>query len=1256
MHENDPVRATKSALQMHHAVKKLSTKNRKLSCSIGVTSGRVFCGTVGGQIRCEYTLHGTVVNLAARYMVAAKDGVLCGESTYNDSRQQVVFAKPVSIKVKGRTEPVNVYRPVSTKLVNFQFNADYNQIGRLKEETELQGYLKAFHRHGNNNYKKIAIYQGEGGIGKSRFIQYAHRRIQKYKRFHLVLGVGADTEKTKPFFIWGPILIQLASHYYDFMVIKFMNDSIQGAAKTKRGQESQADESVITATLRRLAFADFPNFDDLTGEDKLVFIEGMVPPDEKYKKLIPLLSSIVPNIVKSDATAASVAGAVRTTNLSMLIREMVVRYTTEISRAESGKKSISSMMGQGEGLPYNVRASSIEGMANIDEGREGNSSYTPNNKFRRQGTVSSGNREDAMLKEMRDRNSSGSRNRHVRDRLILAVEDLHWVDPSSLELLVSIASNVKEIVILCTCRDFDSGTHASELRKSLFSRLCELPQAEVHQLRYFYYEEVREAMCQWLNVSNVPDKAVSAVFEKSGGQPLFSEELCKLMARDGILQKDGDKCILSRKAQEGKIGLPDSISALMTSRLDKLDPSKQKILKCASVIGRELFSHELYELMTSGEDSGVKAREQINDDINVLVSEGFLVKSHNSSNQYRFASALLKESAYNLLLFKDRKELHLKAARYYEERHKEYLEVVYGVLANHYFHAEEYKDEIKDSTTGSGKTKTYLEKAGDLALEMDAMEEVWLCFSRLIELDPEYTQEITTMRRAVWNEKAGTALTSMGKHEYAHEHLYRSLHLLQLDNRQLIAVEHCGCCGVKASGLRLVTKLPNFHKLASECDIALLVTGAKAYSELTKLSTRNESMEEKERRENAIILAEAAFTRASNAKERVDKQLLDEIHAELATAYANASVFYAAMRRVNDVNKAREYYAKASTTVEQVTSSETQAKVHYQCAHHAVMLGHLNNAHDQLKKATWICQFSNYTALLVQSTFLNVTVNLFMGKVGAAQKAISALFKETPSIEVGNTLATVSCLCGDFAVAEKILEKHEKRSPGSFATSISEMMQSYMQKDDLDGCVSLALLLKYKYNQMDNAHKLAFHGAKIVSTTANTGLHITRFHTLAHLVQICVGGVDIGGGLAPKKASLSGNRRSIVPSNLQNAMLSANITLALRPVIKLLVKYAKAYPSCVPYVAYCKGLVSSFGSSKLRVKPFKKAIAIAREMNQPYIVGLAYFQMACGDKLTHRLDHMDNARRAFSECIIVSQVPSGKKIIGPIELKKLEQF
>ena len=99
-----------AAVEIHTKLKSFELDN-----SIGVTTGDVFCGSVGSDKRQEYAMVGDIVNLSARLMVAAgrQDvGVLCDHMTYKKSTEKVVFEELDPIMVKGKSEPILIYRPL----------------------------------------------------------------------------------------------------------------------------------------------------------------------------------------------------------------------------------------------------------------------------------------------------------------------------------------------------------------------------------------------------------------------------------------------------------------------------------------------------------------------------------------------------------------------------------------------------------------------------------------------------------------------------------------------------------------------------------------------------------------------------------------------------------------------------------------------------------------------------------------------------------------------------------------------------------------------------------------------------------------------------------------------------------------------------------------------------------------------------------------------------------------------------------------
>ena len=92
-----------------------SAKQKKyaVESKIGLTTGKVFCGTVGGSIRNEYTMHGSLVNLAARLMGKASKGILVCDHTRNLTKSFIIYDNTRVINVKGFKNPISGSRDYS---------------------------------------------------------------------------------------------------------------------------------------------------------------------------------------------------------------------------------------------------------------------------------------------------------------------------------------------------------------------------------------------------------------------------------------------------------------------------------------------------------------------------------------------------------------------------------------------------------------------------------------------------------------------------------------------------------------------------------------------------------------------------------------------------------------------------------------------------------------------------------------------------------------------------------------------------------------------------------------------------------------------------------------------------------------------------------------------------------------------------------------------------------------------------------------
>ena len=203
-HEDDPARGVQAALMIRKELTALDVRSY-----VGVTTGRIFCGSVGNDSRREYTIIGKAVNLSARLMGSAanqftlidKRGIpiLCDRVTYDSAREVIEFESLPPQKVKGRAEPVPVFHPLEVKKSVVRPRTEL--IGRQEEKTMMANALQELTRGAPH---QTIILQGEAGIGKSRLFEDLIRQAETL-HIRMLIGGGDAIEKTSAYRAWRPI-------------------------------------------------------------------------------------------------------------------------------------------------------------------------------------------------------------------------------------------------------------------------------------------------------------------------------------------------------------------------------------------------------------------------------------------------------------------------------------------------------------------------------------------------------------------------------------------------------------------------------------------------------------------------------------------------------------------------------------------------------------------------------------------------------------------------------------------------------------------------------------------------------------------------------------------------------------------------------------------------------------------------------------------------------------------------------------------
>lgn len=203
-HEDDPARGVQAALMIRKELNGL-----KVRSNIGITTGRIFCGSIGNEARREYTTIGNAVNLSARLMGAASNQfeliekygvpILCDRLTYDGAKDAVEFESLSPQQVKGRMEAVEVFHPLGLKKSVMRPKTEL--IGRQEEKTLIANALQELTR---GTAHQTIILQGEAGIGKSRLFEDLARQAETLD-VNMFSGGGDSIEKSNPYHAWRPI-------------------------------------------------------------------------------------------------------------------------------------------------------------------------------------------------------------------------------------------------------------------------------------------------------------------------------------------------------------------------------------------------------------------------------------------------------------------------------------------------------------------------------------------------------------------------------------------------------------------------------------------------------------------------------------------------------------------------------------------------------------------------------------------------------------------------------------------------------------------------------------------------------------------------------------------------------------------------------------------------------------------------------------------------------------------------------------------
>lgn len=329
--------------------------------------------------------------------------------------------------------------------------------------------------------------------------------------------------------------------------------------------------------------------------------------------------------------------------------------------------------------------------------------------------------------------------------IVFLMEDFHWADTSSVQLLESmypIAGKHRLLLInvFRPCYMEDRDTELGILRQRPSATPVNI---ELHSLKRNESETLIHNM---LRKTRLPRAIENQIVEKSGGNPFFIEEIIRSLIDEGVIVHRHDRFEVTDKIHD--VIIPNTIKDILVARIDRLEEQTRELIKMASVIGRSFFDRIIRIVAEPIGD--LDRRLTYLKDIQLIRDR---VRMHEL--EYSFKHALAQEAAYDSLLLEQRKALHLKVGQAIEEVFGERLHDFYGMLAYHYGKGEDFE-----------KAEEYMIKAGEEALRSSASSEALNFFQEALHVYLKKCGHAADPERVALFEK-NIALAFFNKGQYA---------------------------------------------------------------------------------------------------------------------------------------------------------------------------------------------------------------------------------------------------------------------------------------------------------------------------------------------------------------------------------------------------------------------------------------------------------------------------------------------------------
>jgi len=312
-----------------------------------------------------------------------------------------------------------------------------------------------------------------------------------------------------------------------------------------------------------------------------------------------------------------------------------------------------------------------------------------------------------------------------RQPVLVVWEDLHWTDPTTLELLglvIDQAPTVPMLHVLTARSEFSPPwPPRSHITPLVLNRL-ERPQVEA-------------LIAQRAGGKPLPAEVVQHIVAKTDGVPLYVEELTKMLLASALLREEVDQYVLTGLLRT--VAIPETLQDALMARLDQLKRAKE-VAQLGAVLGRE-FPYELLQAIAPQDEDTLQAGLA-----QLVAAELLYQRGRPPRARYIFKHALIQDAAYASLLKNTRQQVHQQIAQVLETQFPAFVETQPELVAQHYTAAGCHEQAVH-----------YWQRAGQQASDRSAHLEAISHVTTGIELlttlpeTPAHTQQALTLHIAL---------------------------------------------------------------------------------------------------------------------------------------------------------------------------------------------------------------------------------------------------------------------------------------------------------------------------------------------------------------------------------------------------------------------------------------------------------------------------------------------------------------------------